>query len=80
MTMTDVIVPPELWDEDLEGALSMWLVETGDTVAKGDVLCEVAVEKTTFEVVAPAAGKVTVLVQAEAPVKRGTVIARISGQ
>lgn len=77
MMTTDVIVPTDLWDEDTEGAVSVWLVEPGDVVSQGDVLCEVAVEKAVFEVVAPVAGKITSLVQAETPVKKGSAIARI---
>jgi pyruvate/2-oxoglutarate dehydrogenase complex dihydrolipoamide acyltransferase (E2) component len=78
MTTTDVRVPPDLWGEDLEGALSLWLVENGDVVSTGDVLCEVMVEKVTLEVVSPAAGKITLLVQPDTPVSKGSVIARIS--
>jgi pyruvate/2-oxoglutarate dehydrogenase complex dihydrolipoamide acyltransferase (E2) component len=80
MTMTNVIVPVDLWDEDIEGALSVWLVENGDVVSQGDVLCEVMVEKSTVEVTSPATGKITLLVQAETPVKKGGVIASISSQ
>ena len=78
MTMTNVIVPVDLWDEDIEGALSVWLVENGDVVSQGDVLCEVMVEKSTVEVISPAAGKITLLVKSETPVKKGGVIASIS--
>jgi len=78
MTTTDVIVPPDLWDEDLEGSLAVWLVENGDVVSKGDVLCELMVEKATFELASPAAGKISLLVQPETPLKKGSVIARIT--
>jgi 2-oxoglutarate dehydrogenase E2 component (dihydrolipoamide succinyltransferase) len=78
--MTDVIVPTDLWDEDIEGALSVWLVETGDVVSKGDALCEVMLEKASMEVVSPAAGRITLLVKPETPVKRGEVIARIESE
>jgi pyruvate/2-oxoglutarate dehydrogenase complex dihydrolipoamide acyltransferase (E2) component len=75
--MANLIVPLDLWDEDAEGALSLWLVEDGDTVAAGDVVCEVMAEKISFDVTAPAAGKITLLKEPETPVKRGDVIARI---
>ena len=78
MTTTDVIVPPDLWDEDLEGSLALWLVENGDVVSKGDVLCELMVEKATLELASPAAGKISLLVQPETPLKKGSVIARIT--
>ena len=76
--MTDVLVPTDLWDGNLEGAVSVWLVEGGGRVSEGDVLCEVAVEKSAFEITAPAAGRITLLVAPETPVRGGTVIARIS--
>ena len=75
---TDVTVPTDLWQEDTDGALTVWLVEPGDLVAKGEVLCEVAVEKATFEVFSPVAGNITLLVQPETPVRKGGIIARIS--
>lgn len=78
--MTDVIVPADLWEEDVEGALSVWFVETGDVVARGDVLCELMAEKVTFEVTATADGEITLLVEPETAVQRGGVIARIGCQ
>jgi len=76
--MTEVIVPRDLWEEDVEGAVSVWLVEAGDVVSQGDVLCEIMAEKVTFEIAAPAAGEITLLVEPEVPIARGDIIARIS--
>lgn len=76
--MTDVTVPNDLWEDDSEGAVSVWFVEEGDSVAAGDILCELMVEKSTFEIAAPAAGMVNLLVAAEEPVAKGAAIARIS--
>jgi pyruvate/2-oxoglutarate dehydrogenase complex dihydrolipoamide acyltransferase (E2) component len=39
------------------GALSEWLVEDGATVAEGEHIYNLEVEKTVLEVEAPAAGK-----------------------
>lgn len=77
--MTDVIVPADLWDEEIEGALSVWFVENGDKVAQGDLLCEVMAEKVTFEIVSPANGVITLLVEPETPIEPGDAIARIAG-
>jgi pyruvate/2-oxoglutarate dehydrogenase complex dihydrolipoamide acyltransferase (E2) component len=46
-------------------------------VAAGDVLAEVMNEKAAAELVAPASGRLTILVQAESPVRSGQVVARI---
>jgi len=75
--MTDVIIPADLWDEDIEGAVSVWFFENGDSVSEGDTLCEVMAEKASFEIVAPASGTLSLLVEAEQPASKGDVIARI---
>ena len=79
MTVAEVMVAVDLLGEDdTEGALTVWLVENGDRVSKGDVLCEVMVEKAAIEIVSPAEGRITLLLQPESAVKKGDVIARIS--
>lgn len=75
--MADVTIPAELWDEDIEGAVSVWFFENGDQVTAGDTLCEVMAEKVSFEIEAPATGALTIVAPAEEPVNKGDVIARI---
>jgi len=75
--MTDVRIPDDLWDEDIEGAVSVWFFENGDSVNEGDTLCEVMAEKVTFEIAAPASGALTIVVEAEQAVSKGDAIARI---
>ena len=75
--MTEVIIPQDMWDEDLEGVIVTWIYKTGATVTEGDVLCEVMVEKSQSDLLAPASGVLTIVEEAEAIVKRGQVIARI---
>ena len=49
-----------------EGTISEWFVAVGDSVAVGDVLCEVETDKITNKVESKVAGTVTaILVQAE---------------
>lgn len=75
--MTPVVVPADLWEEDLDGVISTWLFEEGETVQAGALLAEVMVEKVTYEIVAPAAGRLHILCPAEATVSRGMTIAEI---
>ena len=75
--MTEVIIPEDMWDEDLEGVIVTWIYKTGATVTEGDVLCEVMVEKSQSDLLAPASGVLTIVEKAEAIVKRGQIIARI---
>ena len=75
--MADVVIPEEIVGEGAEGAISIWLFRDGETVAVGDVLAEVMNEKAAAELVAPAAGRLKILVQTEMPVRMGQVVARI---
>lgn len=76
--MADVLFPQLSQEEpDAEGVLATWLVSDGDQVASGQLLGEVMVEKTSGEVVAPAAGRVRLLVAAEQTARQGEVIAQV---
>jgi pyruvate/2-oxoglutarate dehydrogenase complex dihydrolipoamide acyltransferase (E2) component len=75
--MTPVVVPPDLWSGDLQGAVSSWLFADGDEVRAGDLIAEVMVEKTTYDIVAPAAGILRIRMAAEVPFHRGAAIADI---
>ncbi|HVY99987.1 MAG TPA: lipoyl domain-containing protein [Dongiaceae bacterium] len=74
---TPVPVPRDLWEEDLPGIVSAWLFEDGDTVSEGDLIAELMVEKTSYDLTAPKAGRLRILVQPEIPFQRGDVIASI---
>ena len=75
--MVEVIIPNDMWEEDLEGVIVTWIYKTGANVSEGDVLCEVMVEKSQSDLLSPAAGILTIIEDAEAIVKRGQVIAHI---
>ena len=75
--MTDVTVPEGLWEDDGEAAISAWFYADGDTVAEGAVLAEIMVEKSSYELISPASGALTILVGAEEVVRPGQVAARI---
>ena len=77
MSTVDVKVDPDLWNEGQEGVLVTWLFQTGSTVESGAVIAEVMLEKVEMEVVAPATGKLTVLVEADGVVAADTVIGKI---
>ena len=75
--MSEVRVPQDLWEEDLEGVLVAWLVDEGDSVDEGDVIAEIMVSKTQYEVPAPASGKIKQLVAPDDPVDKGSLIAEL---
>lgn len=60
-----------------EGVVSTWFVADGDMVKADQLIAEVQVDKVSMEVPAPVAGTVRLLVEEEAVVKMGDVIARI---
>jgi pyruvate/2-oxoglutarate dehydrogenase complex dihydrolipoamide acyltransferase (E2) component len=65
-------------EEGTEALLDEWLVKPGDSVAAGQVLANVMVVKTAFEVVSPAAGKITkLLVDAQGNFARGQPLAEL---
>ena len=76
--MADVVFPRLSEKEpDAEGVLATWFVSDGDQVASGQLLGEVMVEKVSGEVLAPAAGRVRLLVGEDQTARQGEVIARV---
>jgi pyruvate/2-oxoglutarate dehydrogenase complex dihydrolipoamide acyltransferase (E2) component len=75
--MTDVTIPADLWDGDLEASISAWFYEDGDEVAANAVIAEIMVEKTSYELLAPVAGTLRRLVAEEEPIVRGQRVAHI---
>lgn len=62
-----------------EGEVSEWFVGIGDTVAEGDVICEVLTDKVDMEVESPAAGVISSIVVESGSVDVGTPIGYIEG-
>jgi pyruvate/2-oxoglutarate dehydrogenase complex dihydrolipoamide acyltransferase (E2) component len=74
----DVIFPVLSTNEpEAEGVVSTWFVRDGEQVAVGQLVAEVQVDKVSMEVPAEVAGTVHLLVEEEAVVTQGTVIATI---
>lgn len=76
--MTNIIINEDLWEEDANGAITAWLFESGDTVDKGDVVAEIMVEKSQFEVTAPCNGILTITISEDAEVTKGDIIGEIT--
>ena len=75
----DVLVDEGCWAEaeaDTEALLDRWLVEEGGRVEEGQAIAEVVLVKATFEIPAPATGRLSrILVPASGTVARGKPIA-----
>jgi len=55
---------PTMGESVAEGSVGAWLKKSGDTVAKDELLVEIETDKVAVEVSAPAAGVLTILVDA----------------
>ena len=77
--MADVVFP-KLSEQDpvAEGVVATWFVRDGDQVASGQLLGEVMVDKVSGEVVAPASGRVRLLVGEDQTARQGDVIAEVN--
>lgn len=77
--MVDVVVPQGLWDTEKnpEGIVANWFQRDGSAVKAGATIAELMVEKTTYEIAAPAAGQLHILVPKDGIVRPGTVIGRV---
>jgi pyruvate dehydrogenase E2 component (dihydrolipoyllysine-residue acetyltransferase) len=56
VAMAELVVMPKLGLTMREGAVVRWLVEVGDTVTRGQPLCDIETDKITTEVEAPSSG------------------------
>ncbi|MEX1663733.1 biotin/lipoyl-containing protein [Thioclava sp. 15-R06ZXC-3] len=76
---TEVKVPQDLWQDDsMEAVITNWLASDGAAVRKGVLIAEIMVEKSQFEVTAPADGILTITKQANDIVRKGDVIGKIA--
>ena len=57
INMTNIILP-ELGEGITKATVAFWHVKEGDQVQAGDEVCEVTTDKATFNVEAPAKGRV----------------------
>jgi pyruvate/2-oxoglutarate dehydrogenase complex dihydrolipoamide acyltransferase (E2) component len=79
--MVDIVVPEGLWDPEKtpEGIVANWFYADGGNVPEGATVAELMVEKSTFDIAAPGAGRLHIIVAKDGVVRPGTVIGRIDG-
>jgi 2-oxoglutarate dehydrogenase E2 component (dihydrolipoamide succinyltransferase) len=68
---------PSVGESVVEALVGKWLKQSGETVAKDEVICELETDKITFTLQADAAGVLQQLVAEGETVKIGTVIGEI---
>lgn len=79
--MADIVVPPDLWDAATtpEGIVANWFYANGASVPAGATVAELMVEKSSFDIAAPAAGPLYIVVPKDGVVTPGMVIGHIDG-
>lgn len=75
----DIHVPDTLWALSMlpVGTLECWSVDDGAVVALGDALAEVRIEDAVHEILAPAAGRVSITLPANSIIEPGAVLGRV---
>ena len=76
MAIVDIKVPSP-GESISEVRIAQWLVKSGDVVEKDQVIAEIDSDKATLELSAEAEGKIELLVEADATVNVGDVVAKI---
>ncbi|WP_180899848.1 biotin/lipoyl-containing protein [Martelella soudanensis] len=78
---TDITLPSDLWDAaaNPEGIVANWFFAEGAGVKKGVTVAEIMVEKTSFDIAAPADGRLHIRVAKDGVVKPGAVIGTVGG-
>lgn len=80
--MIEVRIPDGLWDISVvaEGVVSTWFFDEGAEVEAGSVVAVIMVEKSEYDIEAPASGKLHITIPPDAPVTPGSVIAEIANE
>jgi pyruvate/2-oxoglutarate dehydrogenase complex dihydrolipoamide acyltransferase (E2) component len=79
LTDTVDVTMPQMGVSVAEGTIAVWRKQVGDAVAADETICEITTDKIDTEVPAPVGGTVAeLLVDVDATVEVGTVIARIA--
>jgi pyruvate/2-oxoglutarate dehydrogenase complex dihydrolipoamide acyltransferase (E2) component len=78
--MTDISLHEDLWRNSMlpEGILERWYVASGADVASGQKVAEVRIESALHEIMAPAAGRITILTESNGVVEPGSVVGRLA--
>lgn len=76
MAIVDIKVPSP-GESISEVRIAQWLIKSGDVVEKDQVIAEIDSDKATLELSSEAEGKVELLVEADATVNVGDVVARV---
>ena len=77
--MVEIKVDETLWASVMapEGLVERWFVPEGATVTFGQAVAEVRIEDALHELLAPAAGRLTILASVDDMIEPGSILGRI---
>ena len=77
--MVDIRLSEDLWSTSMapEGVLERWRVRPAEIAVAGTTVAEVRIDDALHEAIAPASGRLTILMGSNAVVQPGDVIGRI---
>ncbi|OED50678.1 biotin attachment protein [Rhodobacteraceae bacterium (ex Bugula neritina AB1)] len=75
---TNITIPTDLWEEDEQCTITVWLASDGANVTEGALIAEIMAAKVQHEIEAPASGTLTILKETEVPADKGEVIGFIT--
>ena len=77
--MRDIKVDETLWASTMlpEGVVERWLIADGAIVDKGEAIAEIRIEDALHEIMAPAHGRVKIVLPANSIVEPGSLLAKL---
>ncbi len=77
--MQDIKVDEALWATSMlpEGIVERWFIASGAAIKVGERIAEVRIEDALHEIVAPAAGRATIVATVNAIIEPGSVLAML---
>ena len=77
--MRDIKVDETLWASTMlpEGVVERWLIADGAIVDKGEAIAEIRIEDALHEIMAPAHGRVKIVLHANSIVEPGSLLAKL---
>lgn len=76
--MEPIIVPSGLWNDGDTAVIASWLYEAGEAVTEASTIVELMVDKTSYEIAAPASGTLQIATPEETEIRPGDIIGHIA--
>jgi pyruvate/2-oxoglutarate dehydrogenase complex dihydrolipoamide acyltransferase (E2) component len=80
MTMPDIEVDEALWASSMlpEGVVERWFIADGALVKQGEPIAQIRIEDALHEIMAPAHGRLKIVLPANSIVEPGSLLAQLT--